>query len=193
MSKFLYRSFNHAKLAAQWLCDYINENGGNATCQVYDSSASGQIVNITKWNNIENSNVTFYGSDITVFVRNEIDNEAIFSFRTNAIAYNNSNSIFSYFIHLSNGVVYTVGGSSTYVTSVFPIPVCKYLKNDTLNISKMVCMNSKNSTVTEPVLSIADRDLYTADALIDTGVIYTDALGNKFIGAAPFILCKYDE
>ena len=46
MSKFLYRSFHHAKLAAQWLCDYINENGGNATCQVYDSLASGQIVNM---------------------------------------------------------------------------------------------------------------------------------------------------
>lgn len=189
MSKFLYGSFLKTADAVNYLVEHINNNGGEAS----KNTSFSAMIDIVKWNNIENTTLTFFGdsSNVTLFVRDEVDNEAVFCFDTGKNDFT-SNVYFVYYIHLSDGRIINEGNSSAYsgIYSFFPIIQSIFTKKEKFNISKMLsCRKIKNSTM----ISIADRDLYTADALIDTGVIYTDALGNKFIGAAPFILCKYDE
>ena len=188
MSKFLYGSFSRTTDAVKYLIEHINNNGGEANKSTMGSFA----IDIVKWNNIENTTLTLFGdiSNITLFVRDEIDNEAVFCFNTGQ--YDFSTSVyFVYYIHLSNGSIINEGKSASYgIYSYIPIIQSIFTKKEKFNISKMLSCRKLDKTT---MISIADRDLYTADALIDTGVIYTDALGNKFIGAAPFILCKYDE
>lgn len=185
MSKFLYGSFSSVTNAMKYLIEHINNNGGEAS-----AATDSYAINIVKWNNIENVTFSFYSNspNVTLFVRDEIDNEAVFCYGTGKYDFT-YNMYFCYLIHLNDGSIVQEAETNISTYTTFPIPQFIYTKKTSFNIAKMLCVRISKTTMH----SIADRDLYTADALIDTGVIYTDALGNKFIGAAPFILCKYDE